>query len=137
MLSRELSSEKFSQICISFILSMLLFSFCIMFMTWLGHDLIVLDSDDMRYNMNVISYLYFVIVSVATIGYGDIAFSKSYFGLVTGVATAIFIFSIGSAILSYVGSHMLRFNERLLSGFVFRASNGRPPAWIWQSLTDI
>jgi hypothetical protein len=85
-----------------------------------------------------LQHMYFGIVTLATIGYGDVSFVNNSWGHLCGVLSSLCVLLFGGALVSYFASFVVTYRERLLSGFCVLASASRKtPSWLWQSLRRV
>lgn len=80
-------------------------------------------------------HVHFYLVTLATIGYGDMTFVNTGLGRVVGAFMSIFVIAAVLGFVSYINHYIVNFKERIISGLDLEVGSGAD--WIAKNLRDI
>jgi len=135
LLARAEAREKLINVIFAVFTLILCLSLISYFLTCLGASLIQYNHTALEPADGIWKHIHFYLVTLATIGYGDMTFDNSARGHIAGIVMSVLVIAIGLGFVSYVSYYVINFKERIIAGLDLEAGSGAD--WIAQSLRDI
>jgi hypothetical protein len=137
LIARTEAREKLINIVIALFTVILCISVISYLLTSTKVNLPLIQYNDSPVNMldGIWKHLHFYLVTLATIGYGDMTFVNTTLGHIVGAFMSIMVIASVLGFVSYISYYIINFRDRIFAGLDLEADSGAD--WIAQGLKDI